>query len=94
VRFLSVRGLRNEPGKVWRDLAENDLVVTANGRPVAILVSVKEGDLEETLTALRRARASVAVSRMRRRIVERGVERLSAAEIDREIRAVRRRRTP
>ena len=93
MRFLSVRELRNEPGKVWRELEQEDLVVTANGRPVGILVSVKEGDLEQTLLALRRARAAVAVSRMRRRAGERGVERFSAAEIDREIRAVRRRAT-
>ena len=93
MRFLSVRELRNEPGKVWRELEQEDLVVTANGRPVGILVSVKEGDLEQTLLALRRARAAVAVSRMRRRAAERRTERLSAAEIDREIRAVRRRAT-
>jgi hypothetical protein len=92
VRFVSARQLRNEPGRVRRDLEEDDLVLTANGRPIGVLVAVEESDLEATLAALRRARAAMAVSRLRRRAVERGLDRLSTAAVDREVRAVRRRR--
>lgn len=92
MKFLSVRELRNRPGRVWERLLKEDLVLTANGRPVGVLVGVDEGRLEETVTTLRRARAMLAVSRMRRRAAETGADKLTPAEIDREIRKVRRQR--
>lgn len=92
MKYLSVRDLRNEPGKVWRRLKDDDLVVTANGRPVGILMGVDEDAFDETLVALRRARAALAVSRMRRASAARGLQRLSTAEINAEIRRARRRR--
>jgi len=94
MKFLSVRELRNTPGRVWADLRKHDLVVTANGKPVGILVGVDAGRIEDTLEALRRARAVMAVSRMRRSAAVSGASRLSARQIESEIRAVRRRRRP
>jgi hypothetical protein len=46
--------------------------------------------LEENLTAIRRARAVVAVSEIQRRSVQRGTYAITLAEIDAEIAAVRR----
>lgn len=92
MKYLSVRELRNEPGKVWRRLKDDDLVVTANGRPVGILMGVGEGEFEDALLALQRARAARAVSRMRRAAAARGLNRLTPGRIDAEIRRTRRRR--
>jgi antitoxin (DNA-binding transcriptional repressor) of toxin-antitoxin stability system len=76
-----------------RELArDEDLVLTANGKPVAILVGVAEQELEETALAIRRARAQLAVSRMRRGAARRGIDRMSPAAINAEIRATRTRR--
>lgn len=92
MKFLSTRDLRNRPGYV-RDLArEDDLVLTANGKPVAILVGVEEDEFEETARAIRQAKAQRALSRMRQQAARRGLDRLSAAAIDVEIRAVRSKR--
>ena len=92
MKFLSTRDLRNRPGYV-RDLSQrDDLVLTANGKPVAILVGVGDDGFEETARAIRRAKAQLAVSRMRRQAAKRGLDRLSAAAIDADIRAVRSRR--
>jgi prevent-host-death family protein len=92
VKFLSTRDLRNRPGYV-RDLArEDDLVVTANGKPVAILVGLEDDEFEEMAFAIRQAKAQRALSRMRRHAARRGLDRVSSAAIQAEIRAVRSKR--
>ena len=92
MKFLSTRDLRNRPGYV-RDLArEDDLVLTAKGKPIAILVGVEDDEFEETARAIRQAKAQRVLSRMRRQAARRGLDRLSAAAIDAEIRAVRSKR--
>ena len=92
MKFLSTRELRNRPGYV-RDLAQkDDLVLTTNGKPVAILLGIEEDELEETARAIRQAKAQLALSRMRRQAARRGADRMPARAIDAEIRAVRSRR--
>lgn len=93
MKFISIRDLRNRPGEVWKKLREEDLVVTANGRPQGILVRLDD-DFELALEALRRARAQVAASRMRQHAAEAGLSSLPAEEIEREIRAARKERSP
>jgi antitoxin (DNA-binding transcriptional repressor) of toxin-antitoxin stability system len=92
MRFLSVRELRARPA-IWRELAEvGEMVVTSNGKPVAILAPVSEAGLESFLRALRRARAAEAVERLQRDSARAGRDRLSTGEIDAEIAAVREHR--
>jgi len=89
MKFLSTRELRNRPGYV-RDLArKDDLVLTTNGKPIAILVGIEGDELEETARAVRQAKAQLALSRLRRRAGRRGADQMSAADIEDEIRAVR-----
>jgi antitoxin (DNA-binding transcriptional repressor) of toxin-antitoxin stability system len=93
MKFLSVRDLRSKSAEVWKGLsAEREMVVTSNGRPIAILSAVTEDTLEETLGAIRRSRAIAAVSEIQRQSVERGTNAITPAEIDAEISAVRRAR--
>ena len=90
MKFLSVRDLRSKPADVWKGLAASrEMVVTSNGRPIAILSAVTEESLEETLAAIRRARAVAAVSEIQRRSVEQGVDATTEDEIEAEIAAVR-----
>ena len=52
MKFVTVRDLRGKSGQVWKDLArERDIVLTSNGKPVAILSAVTERNLEESLVA-------------------------------------------
>jgi antitoxin (DNA-binding transcriptional repressor) of toxin-antitoxin stability system len=89
VRFVSSRELRNNPGSVRDVLDQDDVVLTANGKPFALLVRVEEDDLEDTLQRLRRIRAQQAIARMQRAAHDAGADHLSDEEIDREIRAAR-----
>ena len=93
MEFVTIRDLRLKPGDVWDKLRQQrEIILTSNGRPVAVIAGVGENDVEETVAALRRARAQAAVSRLRRAAAERGVDKLTAAEIESEIAQVRRER--
>lgn len=93
MKFLNVRELRTSTAKVWEDLEhDREMVVTNNGRPVAILISAAESDVEDSLRAIRQARAMQAVASIQRKSVERGTEQLTLDEIDGEIRNVRKKR--
>lgn len=93
MRFISVRDLRSKSAQVWRQLAEEkELVVTSNGRPIAILSAVQEDRLEETLAAIRRARAMAAVDAMQQRALKMGLDTMTLEEINAIIEEVRRER--
>jgi antitoxin (DNA-binding transcriptional repressor) of toxin-antitoxin stability system len=91
MRFVSVRELRSQSADVWRGLAdEPEMVITSNGKPVAILSAVSSAGLEESLSALRRARAIAAVESMQSRSVAAGRHRLGRGAIQAEIATVRK----
>ena len=93
MKFISVRDLRGKSAEVWKKLPrEREVVVTSNGRPIAILSAVNESNLEESLSAIRQARAAEAVMSLQRRSVEQGTDGITMEEIDTEIRAVRKKR--
>ena len=93
MRFVSVRDLRGKSAEIWRKLSgEKEIVVTSNGRPIALLSAVSEETLEESLASLRRARAIGAVGSMQRHSLERGADRISLDEVNAEIKAVRKNR--
>lgn len=93
MKFVTVRDLRGKSGQVWKDLArERDIVLTSNGKPVAILSAVTERNLEESLVAVRRARAIAAVEKVQSQSLVAGKNRLSLDEINAEIRSVRKAR--
>ncbi len=89
MKFVSTREFRNRPGRVRSLARKEDLVLTAKGKPIGILVGVEADELEETAQAIRQARAQRALSRMRRQAARRGLDGLPASAIEAEIRAVR-----
>ena len=92
MKFISTRELRNRPGAV-RELAQKeDLVLTADGKPIAILMGIENDDVEQAALILRQARAQRAFTRMRGQASRAGVTQLSARAVEAEIRAVRRKR--
>lgn len=91
--YVTVRDLRVRPGDVWERLRQQgEMILTSNGRPMAIIAHVDEDDVEATLAALRRARAQAAVARMRRSAGQQGLARITDEEIEAEIDQVRRER--
>lgn len=93
MKFLSTRDLRGKSAEVWKYLpGEKEIIITSNGRPIAILAAVNESNLEESLSAFRQARAVEAVASLQRRSVEQGTDKISMDKINSEIKAVRKKR--
>lgn len=94
MKFVSSRDIRVNPRPIFEALGEqNEIIVTSRGKPVALLVGVSGEDFEETVRLVRRARAQLAVSRMRKAAARKGLDRMSREEIEAEITATRSERT-
>ena len=90
MKFVTVRDLRGRSAEVWRELAvEHEIVVTSNGKPIAILTSTSEETFEQSIREVRRLRALQAVSELQQRSVAVRRDKTSDEEIDAEIAAVR-----
>ena len=82
-----MREFRGSSGDVWKELlTEQELVITSNGKPIAIVSAVSEETLEDALRAIRRARAMAAVQVMQRQSAKRG---LATEDVSKEISAAR-----
>lgn len=93
MKFVTVRDFRIRPGSVWSNLEKKEeVVITSNGKPIALLTGVTDVTFDETLRALRRAKAELAVSRMRQTALKKGLSGLTAKEIETEITAARKKR--
>ncbi len=91
MKFVTVRALRLKPLQVWERLdRDKEMVITSNGKPIALPTRVKEDDFEQTLAVLRRARALMAMEEMQRASVAARTDRMSDCSIDAEITAARR----
>lgn len=93
MKYISDRELRRYSAIAWKKLIQDkDIVVTSDGRPVAILSPVVDGEFEQEIRVIRRARAMVAIESMHADSLRSGGDRLSIEEINREIASVRKRR--
>ena len=92
MKYVSVRDLSTKPGTVWKKIKEDDVVVTSNGKPIALMHSVTEETLEDRVRAVRRSRALMALENMQKEAEKRGLDKLSEADIEAEVRAVRKAR--
>ncbi|MBM3888366.1 MAG: hypothetical protein FJ388_04490 [Verrucomicrobia bacterium] len=90
---ITLTELRKKTSKRWLTSASNDgWVITAKGRPVAILTPTSPDSLPVTLAALRSVRALQAMSALQEAAETNGTARLSMTAIDAEIAAARRAR--
>ena len=93
MKFITVRDIRTSPATIWKQLPEEqEMVITNNGKPIALLTPLTGETLEETVSAVRRARAVNAVRTMRRTAEERELSSMTDEEIQAEIDASRRER--
>jgi len=93
MKFLSVRDLRGKSAQVWKELSrQKEMIVTSNGRPIAILSAVDETTLEESLAAWRHVRATQSVMSIQHESMRKGTDKISMEEIDAEIDRTRKER--
>ena len=91
--YIAVHELKR-PRVVRERLASaEEMLLTSNGRPMAVLMYVAdEDDPEDVLNAARDARSRIALRRIRERARQSGAAELSSSEIDGVIASARRAR--
>jgi antitoxin (DNA-binding transcriptional repressor) of toxin-antitoxin stability system len=93
MKFLTVRDLRSKSAQIWKELIdEQEMVVTNNGRPVAILSATNESNLETSLNSIRRARLADAISSIQEESIGNNTNKITHDEIDEEIQETRKTR--
>jgi antitoxin (DNA-binding transcriptional repressor) of toxin-antitoxin stability system len=92
MRFISVREMNTRPKEIWEKVKEEELVITLNGKPIALLSAISEETLEKTLRMMRRGRALMALEEMQKKSLASGLDKMTEVEIDARIRAIRKAR--
>jgi len=89
MNFYTVRDLRTESKAMFETLdAGNDIVITNNGKPAALMIDIDQDNFEEVLQAVRQAKAMIAFNSMRMKAAAHGY--MSEEDIEAEIEAARR----
>ena len=66
MNFYSARDLRTNTKDIWEDLSSGEeIVVTRNGRPAALMIDIPEGAFDEVVQAARQTKAMIALNSMR-----------------------------
>ena len=92
MRFVSVRDLSTKPKEIWTKLKNEEVVITSNGKPIALLSGVTEETLEKRVRSIRLSRALIVLEEMQKKSIELNLDKLTESEIESEIRAVRKSR--
>ena len=93
MKFITVRDFRIKPGEIWKALQKkSELVVTSNGHPIGLLISVDEDNLENSISAYRRSRATLALDEIQKESMRKRTDKITTQEIEKEIKEVRKSR--
>jgi antitoxin (DNA-binding transcriptional repressor) of toxin-antitoxin stability system len=78
---MTSKELRNNPSKLWESGTGEETVITVNGKPKAIVIEAENGDIEEQLKSIRRAKAQSAIDKLRTYSIKRGLNKLTDDDI-------------
>ncbi|MDR2135885.1 MAG: type II toxin-antitoxin system Phd/YefM family antitoxin [Treponema sp.] len=93
MKFVSVRDFGTSSANIWKTLPEEqEMVITNNGKPIALLTPLSDKTLEDTLSAVRRARAINAVKLIQQQSIKNGPDKITLEEINTEIEMSRKER--
>jgi len=91
MKLIAIQDLKQPRRLKERLQSEKELLLTSDGRPVAVLVHVDASEDPETvIQSIRDSRTRLALSRIRQAAASSNAARLSLAEINREIAATRK----
>jgi len=93
VSTISINDLKKQSDDQWlKSVDKDDLIVTSQGQPVAVLLPIDAKSLDSTLSALRSIRAVQAQAALQQAAEANGTSSLSMDDIDAEIIATRQTR--
>jgi antitoxin (DNA-binding transcriptional repressor) of toxin-antitoxin stability system len=91
MNLIAIKDLKQPRRLKERLAAEKELLLTSDGRPVAVLVDVGPAeDPEAVIQAIRDSRSRLALARVRAAARKAGTSAMSMRDIEREIAATRR----
>lgn len=94
MEFVPYRVLRNQPSELRKKLDEKgELVVTVDGEPMAVMLQIPKGSLEDLVLLLSQVRAQLAAATIREQARKSGLNKMTVVQADKlvkEIRAARR----
>jgi antitoxin (DNA-binding transcriptional repressor) of toxin-antitoxin stability system len=91
MKFFTIKDLRTAPASIWKDLStEREFIITSSGKPFALITPLNDATLENTVSAVRRAKAVMAVQKMQNISASLGNNKMSFDEIYAIVKDVRR----
>jgi ribosomal protein S18 acetylase RimI-like enzyme len=94
MEFVPYRLLRNQPSELRKKLEEKgELVVTVDGEPMAVMLQIPKGSLEDLVLLISQVRAQLSVAAIREQARQRGLGDMTAEQAEavvQEVRAARR----
>ena len=93
MKFVSVRDFRTSPAQIWKRLPEEqEMIITNNGKPIALLTPLNDSTLEETVSAVRKAKAINVIKLMQQKSMKMKNDEMSLEDINAEVMEVRKNR--
>ena len=90
MKFMTSKELRSNPSKLWESGTGEETVITVNGKPKAIVIEAENGDIEEQLKSIRRAKAQSALDKLRTYSIKHGLNKLTDDDILVEVKKARK----
>jgi len=86
MKFITVRDFRTSPAQIWRQLPiEHEMVITNNGKPIALLTPISDVDFEETIKTIRKVKAIHSIKQMQEISIQNKNSEMTDEEVQKEI---------
>ena len=92
MKFVSIREFRSSTARIKNLLPNEKIVLTSNGKPVALIIEANEENFENLLDDIRIAQAHRAIKDIQTRSESSGLSNMSLEKINAEIAAARQNR--
>lgn len=91
MKFITARDFRTSPNQIWKSLIkEKTMTITVNGKPVAMLLATSPDKYEDSLDTIRKVKAEKALLSMQQHSIDKGLNKLTLADIEEEIQSTRK----
>lgn len=83
MEFVPYRLMRNQPKELRKKLEkQGELVVTVDGEPLAIMLQIPKGSLEDLVMLVSQVKAQLSVARIRQNARQNGTDQMTDEEIN------------
>ena len=90
MEFVPYRVLRNQPSELRKKLEEKgELVITVDGEPMAVMLQIPKGSLEDLVLLLSQVRAQLAVATIREQARKSGLNTMTVEQADKLVKETR-----